>query len=298
MKPTALHPAISLRIICGMLFVLASVLAPPHIFAQPGVVGGHVGVATPGAARPVGPGVARPIGPGVARPGVFGPGVARPGVFGVPRDPVMPFRNSVAPFGFRRLPPGRWRRYPIHPVVGFFPGFYGLGYSAFWISGCDGFWGWGYGCGAGTIWPYLSYAPDSDVLPDGNPLAETFPADNFDVDSGLDVGSGVEGQLPQTVLLYLKDGSVFAVTRYSVSDGKLHYLTAYGAQNDIDLNLLDLQKTVDENAASGVTFTLTPPNPGSTNPGSASPGSASPGSASPGSASPGSASPGSVNPGP
>jgi hypothetical protein len=72
-------------------------------------------------------------------------------------------------------------------------------------------------------------------------------------------------------LLYLKDGSVFAISGYTVSDGKLHYKTGYGDQNDIDLNLLDLQKTIDENAQRGVTFTLTPPNPGPAAPGPIAP---------------------------
>lgn len=68
-------------------------------------------------------------------------------------------------------------------------------------------------------------------------------------------------QLPRKILLYLKDGSVFGVARYSIADGKLHYVTGYGGENDIDLDLLDVQKTIDNNAAHGVTFTLTPSPP-------------------------------------
>jgi hypothetical protein len=178
----------------------------------------------------------------------------------------MPLHDSVAPFrGF--FPPERRRRFPIVPII-FWPGFFGLGYNAFWFPNCNGFLGWGYGCGAFTL--YDGYAPEPVSPPDGNPPAENFAADNFSADNlGEEGGIGV--QLPQTFLLYLKDGSVFAISGYTVSDGKLHYKTGYGDQNDIDLNLLDLQKTIDENAQRGVTFTLTPPNPGPAAPGPIAP---------------------------
>jgi hypothetical protein len=60
------------------------------------------------------------------------------------------------------------------------------------------------------------------------------------------------------ILLYLKDGSVFAVASYTVSDGRLHYVTAYGDRNDIAVEEMDVQKTIQANAARGVAFTLTP----------------------------------------
>ena len=39
---------------------------------------------------------------------------------------------------------------------------------------------------------------------------------------------------------------------------KLHYVTNYGGENAIDIDLVDLQKTVDEDALRGVNFTLRP----------------------------------------
>jgi hypothetical protein len=60
------------------------------------------------------------------------------------------------------------------------------------------------------------------------------------------------------VLLYLKDGSSFAVSDYWLVDGKLHYVTSYGGDNAIDESRVDLQRTVDENSARGVDFTLKP----------------------------------------
>jgi len=71
----------------------------------------------------------------------------------------------------------------------------------------------------------------------------------------------VGAQLLSETLLYLKDGSVFAVATYTVADGVLHYVTSYGEKNDLLIDLLDLQKTIEANAARGVAFTLTPPDP-------------------------------------
>jgi len=59
-------------------------------------------------------------------------------------------------------------------------------------------------------------------------------------------------------VLYFKDGSSYAVTNYWLADGKLHYIASYGGENAVDQKDLDLQKTVDENAAQGLTFTLHP----------------------------------------
>ncbi len=60
---------------------------------------------------------------------------------------------------------------------------------------------------------------------------------------------------PNTVL-YMKDGSSFAVTDYWLAEGKLHYVTSYGGENTMDVSKLDLQKTVDENAKTGNSFSL------------------------------------------
>lgn len=59
-------------------------------------------------------------------------------------------------------------------------------------------------------------------------------------------------------VLYMKNGAVYAVTNYWIADGKLHYLTSYGGENTIEMNDLDLQKTVDVNTKRGVDFTLKP----------------------------------------
>jgi hypothetical protein len=56
-------------------------------------------------------------------------------------------------------------------------------------------------------------------------------------------------------LLYLKHGYSVGVTEYWVENGELHYLTTYGGENAVEL---DLQQTVNENASRRVPFTLRP----------------------------------------
>jgi hypothetical protein len=95
----------------------------------------------------------------------------------------------------------------------------------------------------------------------------------------LTASGSASAQLRNDVLLYLKDGSVFAVSSYTVSDGELHYVTSYGEKNDIPVDLFDLKKTIETNAARGVAFTLTPANPaaGSSSPSPLGPAPAPPG---------------------
>ena len=64
-------------------------------------------------------------------------------------------------------------------------------------------------------------------------------------------------QAPETII-YLKDGTSFAVTDYWVADGQLHYVTSYGGENAVDLDQLDLERTTDENAKQGIAITLRP----------------------------------------
>ena len=93
-------------------------------------------------------------------------------------------------------------------------------------------------------------------------------------------GTAASGKLPSDIVLYFKDGSVFAIATYTVSHGTLHYVTAYGEEGDIAVELLDVPKTIHANAAWGVTFTLTPP--ANSSPGGVAPGPAIPAPAQPG----------------
>ena len=49
-----------------------------------------------------------------------------------------------------------------------------------------------------------------------------------------------------------------AASDYWLADGKLHYTVNYVGESTVDLDQVDLQRTVDENARRGVRFSLKP----------------------------------------
>jgi hypothetical protein len=65
-------------------------------------------------------------------------------------------------------------------------------------------------------------------------------------------------------LIYLADGTNYAVTSYWLAAGELHYVTSYGGENAVPIAQIDLQRTVDANAEQGVPFTLRPSPPSQT----------------------------------
>jgi hypothetical protein len=251
----------------------------------------------------------------VTSPVITHPVIGRP-MGGAPmtglRTPASPFRTPLTASGifFSSRPP---RRPPIRPFGPFLgtASLYGLAYNPFLFAGCNPFWGLANGCG--LLAPYYGYgvgyfppaypsapdypsgAPDypAPSYPSGpvynppdpsaalqyTPLMNQYPSLTTLPAENLTASGGASAQLRNDVLLYLKDGSVFAVSSYAVSDGELHYVTSYGEKNDIPVDLLDLKKTIEANAARGVAFTLTPANPaaGSSSPSPLGPAPAPPG---------------------
>jgi hypothetical protein len=67
-----------------------------------------------------------------------------------------------------------------------------------------------------------------------------------------------------TLRLYLKNGATFDVATYWLAENKLHYISTDGSELIIQMDQLDLQRTVDENAKRGIKFTLQPGRNGST----------------------------------
>jgi hypothetical protein len=61
-----------------------------------------------------------------------------------------------------------------------------------------------------------------------------------------------------TILLYLKDGTVFPASDYWVADNTFHFRVDYGGESAIPIDQLDLQRTVDENAKRNIRFALKP----------------------------------------
>jgi hypothetical protein len=172
----------------------------------------------------------------------------------------------------RMFPPVR--RPPI-----FFPGYGGYGtgfiYNPFLFGfgfdfglNCNPFFwdpwdAWNSGCNSLGYWgPYSGgyYGPGAYLGAGGY----------GSTDAGSDASQGYSQYAPQSsasdnsesvttpvVMLYLNDGTSFAVTDYWVADYKLHYV-AEGREGALDLDQIDVQRTVDMNASRGVTFSLKP----------------------------------------
>jgi hypothetical protein len=189
---------------------------------------------------------------------------------------------------YQPIGPG-YTYYPYYPYpyFGYNPYYAGFGFGWGSFGPCNPFWGclgygngfgFGYGYGYGGGFGYVGGYPsgyntgwtdesaegsESKTSPDdpssyvisANPSksANTTASDELS-----DLPPVNADQQPTYVLLFLKDGSNFAVSDYWLSGGKLHYVTSYGGENAIDQSQLDLQRTVNENATRGVTFSLRP----------------------------------------
>lgn len=193
--------------------------------------------------------------------------------FGAPagastRSQIFPARPGLGLRHFRNRFPifGRGGFGFFGPGFGFFgfnDGFgfgNGFGCNSFWNSGwgCNGFdWGngWGPGYGFGAYYPIGAY-DQSDSQDDTSRIYGPYAWQNPpESDSGAQSSVSVS---ESPTLIYLKDGTSYAVTNYWLGDSKLHYVTTYGGENAIAVNDLDFQRTVDENAQRGVAFTLKP----------------------------------------
>ena len=173
----------------------------------------------------------------------------------------------------------RPRPFPPHRFHG---GFFGPGYGYGYGYGFGGFYPWGFGlgldfgAGCDPLWDvgcdaygypgYGYYGPYAPGLyldsPSGDESAAAAP--DMQQDSGVYTeqntapDNSADASTNGVTVLYLNDGTSFAVTDYWVADYKLHYVTDGARENAIDLDQIDVQRTVDENAARGVNFTLKP----------------------------------------
>src|SRR3984957_9380570 len=201
-----------------------------------------------------------------------------------------PVSNSIrnAPreeFGFRHH----------HPPVGIFNPFFFSPFGFGFGFNCDPFWGWGcsrFGFGFGSGFGYgadfgyggfgngwdLGYyngggygSGGSDMTfnamgpssaPDDMPSLEGNSGDWQDApganNSQATDGSGNSANAQPYVVIVLRDGSSYAVSDYWLAGDKLHYITSYGGENSVDLNHLDLQRTVNDQGTRGIEFTLRP----------------------------------------
>jgi hypothetical protein len=131
------------------------------------------------------------------------------------------------------------------------------------------------------VYPYPVYpnynvpysGTDSDNNYNNNSSDNAAPSDDYFQRPSF--GGSLDSQVPQgspntnpdtgnvaastpTVLIYLKDGTMHTASDYWLVDNKLHYLTSYSTESIVDMDEVDLQRTVDENAKHGIMFTLKP----------------------------------------
>jgi hypothetical protein len=186
---------------------------------------------------------------------------------GPPHVPGRPFRNRPIFFG-PGFGPGFGFGGCFGPFFfgcggGFFGGGFGFGFGLGYGYGyCDPFWG----CPAGFYGSYYNggyygnqiynqSTDDSSVSNEFNPSRYWGPSAPPEETGG---GGGSASSSDTEVVLFLKDGTVYAITDYWIADNKLHYVTNYGGENSIPLDQLDMQRTVDTNAKRGINITLRP----------------------------------------
>jgi len=192
------------------------------------------------------------------RPILAGPGLFSPPAF-IFSSPIYGLYGPgfgcgpswVYPFQCNGLDPG------VYGGFGYLG--FGGGYGNYAVGFGDTGYGYGYDYDGGYYAPpsFDIAAPNLDEGESQEPAPGPYlnpPAENSSPDN-----SGVDNSAPAPeTVIYLKDGSSFAVKDYWVADGQLHYITSYGGENAVDLNLFDLQRTTDENAKQGVFITLRP----------------------------------------
>jgi hypothetical protein len=156
------------------------------------------------------------------------------------------------------------------PYLGF-----GWGYPGWYYP-----WAWG---GYGGPYPYPYYAPwgyddfsyytdnstdDSDNSTyAGPPYApndygydaapgDSGPSSQGSLDTNPNPITDNVGESTPTVLVYLKDGTMFTATDYWLSGSEFHYVVSYGREGAIDIGQLDWQRTANENAKRGIHFSM------------------------------------------
>jgi len=111
------------------------------------------------------------------------------------------------------------------------------------------------------------YVPDDSTteegparLSDATGLSETRSGMQNPATNNAAPVNKAKSEQPVT-LLQLRDGSMYGLVAYWVEDGRLHYSTTYGGQNSLELDRIDLEKTVQLNAERGIQFVLHPNTP-------------------------------------
>jgi hypothetical protein len=138
------------------------------------------------------------------------------------------------------------------------------GWSPFWV---DPWWGWGSPAYGYPTNNYIYNDSGSGYSAPASPdSAEPAPQEDDSNSQGSIDGNWVtpngpspavapnSGALSVPVLIYMKNGAVFSVRDYWMTDSEFHYVLMNGTQKVVDLELVDLARTNSENAKSGVKF--------------------------------------------
>ncbi len=179
----------------------------------------------------------------------------------IARRPVFVPR-IFSPFGIRRRFLFR-NGFFTEPFFGAGFGFFPCSQFGFWAQdpffadqlNCWGdpfFFGSGFATYGFPYGPYLAppyYAPYSNA---DTPSSSTEPS----ASEAKPLTSSKEAPKPTVTWLQTKEGEIFGLTDYWADDGRLYYVTDYGAKNSIPLDQIDLDKTVELNAKQGVEFVL------------------------------------------
>lgn len=191
-----------------------------------------------------------------------------------PRFPFFGFDNDFDDF------------FPFSPF--FFSPFFPFRSPFFGCFGCGfGFGGFGFGFGGFNLGFNLGFSAPlwwgptwlwwSGGYADGPPYGYSLPYDagliydspaysgpQSDNSSASSSASGRFSRTPKSaesssaILLYLKDGTMYSVRDCWLADGKLHYTAMNRTEGVVELDAVDFQRTVDENAQRGMPFTLKP----------------------------------------
>jgi hypothetical protein len=187
---------------------------------------------------------------------IFAESVRQPNPFFFPHHHFFHDTGFFFLFGFRHRRFGFFGGFPFQQcffngfgnfcaVEPFFPPF-GFGPFGFGDVG----WGWyGYGPGYNVAEQPVEEQPTETSAPNDYSTYQPGTSPTLPPE---------QANASPLILLVLKDGSVYGVTDYWLKEGRLYYLTSYGGANDIPIDQLDLQKTVDQNWQRGVEFVLRP----------------------------------------
>ena len=183
-------------------------------------------------------------------------------------NPIVPIvgsgRNQQFGNTFIFFPSGCWScGFGFGFGFGWWPGWWGWGW------GWPGFWGWnspwwgwpGYGYGYGSYgYPYTaSVQSDSYGYDNTNPSStdqNEYPAASTGTLGPGTAADGHTSNLRVPILIYMKDGAVYSVRDSWLRGGELHYVLMNGKEGAVNLDDVDLQRTNEENAKSGVKFIL------------------------------------------